>query len=104
VWDKIVEWLQFQRLESSVQSYLSIEDLDAESLRKQELTDRDTDNLRTLLSLELSFLRSQVWLKALRNEFDVVEHEGKKLYVFQLTKSLKRASTTSHGSLPASTR
>ena len=55
VWDKIAEWLRLQQLEPIVQSYLSIEHPDASFLIEQGLTDKDTDNLRTLLSLELSF-------------------------------------------------
>ena len=106
VWDKVQDWLLLQGFEATEQSYLSTTHLDTLGpyLRQQGLTDTDCNNLRTLLILELCFQRSQVWLNALCKEFRIEEHEGRMLYRFQLTRSFKRASTTSRGSMPASTQ
>jgi hypothetical protein len=105
VWTKIQDWLRSQGLEASEQSYLSLKHLDTLGpfLKQHGLTDSDSANLRTLMCLELSFQRSQVWHDALCKEFSITEHESRKLYVFQLTRSFKRANSTSRGSLPAST-
>jgi hypothetical protein len=106
VWAKIAEWLQSQHIEPTLQSYLSSahSHVLVKYLREQGLADSDCTKLRTLLGLDLSFLRRQVWREALCKEFGVVEHEGKKLYLFQLTRSFKRASSQSPGSLPAATQ
>jgi hypothetical protein len=104
VWLKVSEWLQSEGMEPTLQKFLSSENLDAlgSALQKTGLTRANIANLQTLLGLELSFLRSLVWCEALCKELSIVEHEGKKLYLFKFTRSFKRASSTSHGSLPAS--
>jgi hypothetical protein len=104
VWTKVQDWLRSRGLEASEQSYLSTAHLDTlgSYLRMHGLTDIDITNMRTLMCLELCFQRSQVWLGALCREFSIVEHDGMLLYKFQLSRSFKRASSTSRGSLPAS--
>jgi hypothetical protein len=106
VWDKIAEWLQSQQIEPTLQNYINSahSDVLAKYLREQGLTNSDCTNLRTLLGLDLSFSRSQVWREALCRECSVVEHEGSKLYLSKLTRSFKRACSQSHGSLPAATQ
>jgi flagellar motor protein MotB len=104
---KVIEpWLQMQKLESNPQAYLKIKSVDgfAAFAEKQGLTHEDIGNLRTLLQLELSFLKSQVWLGSLVSEFKVVEHQGRRLYEFKVSRSFKTAGKAAHGSLPAATR
>jgi hypothetical protein len=58
VWAKVIEpWLLMQKLESSSQAYLELKSLDGfvEFAEAQGLTQKDVDNLRTLLQLELNF-------------------------------------------------
>jgi hypothetical protein len=107
LWSKVNEpWLQMQKLESTPQAFLEIRSVDgfAAFAEKQGLTHEDTVNLRTLLQLELSFLRSQVWLGSLVSEFRVVENLGRRLYEFRVSCSFKAAGKAAPGSLPAATR
>jgi hypothetical protein len=72
VWAAVVEpWLQKHDRASNVQSYLLCDSFEgfADFAEEQGLTQQDMKNLRTLLQLDLSFLRSQVWLSSLVSEF-----------------------------------
>jgi hypothetical protein len=108
VWSQVIEpWLQRRELESTVQSYLGTKDLEGftEFAEKQGLTQHDIDDLRTLLQLELSFLRSQVWVSSLVAEFKVIDDQGgRKLYEFRTSRSFKTADKAAVGSLPAASR
>jgi hypothetical protein len=107
VWTGVIEpWLQAQKKESSVQSYLLCENFEGFThfAEDQGLTKQDVKNLRALLQLELSFLRSQVWGSSLVSEFHLTEHEGCKLYEFRTSRSFKTAGKPAPGSLPAATR
>ena len=107
VWTGVVEpWLQAQKKESSIQSYLSCENFDGftQFAEEQGLTQQDMKNLRTLLQLDLSFLRSQVWLSSLVSEIHLTEYEGGKLYEFRTSRSFKTAGKPAPESLPAATR
>jgi hypothetical protein len=99
-------WLQMQKLESTPQAYLKIKNFDwfAAFAKQQGLTHEDIVNLRTLLQLDLSFLRSQVWLGSLVLDFKLIEHEGLKLYEFRTFRAFKTAGKAAPGSLPAATR
>jgi hypothetical protein len=105
VWTKvIVPWLRAQKMESSVQSYLLCESFEgfAHYAEAQGLTPQDLRNLRTLLQLELSFLRSQVWVGSLVVEYTLSEYGGRKLYEFRTSRSFKTAGKQKAESLPAS--
>jgi hypothetical protein len=107
VWTGVVaQWLRAQKMESSVQSYLSCENFAgfAHFAEEQGLTQQDMKNLRTLLQLDLSFLRSQVWESSLVSEFNLTEHAGCKLYEFRTSRSFKTAGKPAPGSLPSSTK
>jgi hypothetical protein len=98
--------VQMQMSESTPQAYLAIKSLDGFAVfaEKRGWTYEDVDNLRTLLQLELSFLRSHVWLGSLVSEFKVVEHQGRRLYESGLSRSFKTAGKAAPGSLPTATR
>jgi hypothetical protein len=107
LWAKVIEpWLQMQTLESTPQAYLKIKNFDgfAAFAKQQGLTHEDIVNLRTLLQLDLSFLRSQVWLGSVVLEFKLIEHEGLKLYEFRTSRAFKTAGKAAPGSLPAASR
>jgi hypothetical protein len=109
VWDSLIEpWLLSVKRESTLQSYLDTRSFDGFTAfaEKQGFTNQDLQNLRVLLQLELSFLRSQVWLDtgSLVSEFKLIEHEGLKLYEFRTSRAFKTAGKDAPGSLPAATR
>jgi hypothetical protein len=107
VWSKVIDpWLQLQKTESTLQAYLATESADsfAEFADKQGLTQQDICHLRVLLQLELSFLRSQVWLGCTVSEFKLIEHDSRKLYEFRTSRSFKTCGKAGAGSLPAATR
>eukprot|EP00953_Heterococcus_sp_UTEX-ZZ885_P038136 19580-Heterococcus_DN1.PRE.1 len=107
-WEKVVvPYLQQKGLECSVQSYLSVGKPGAEQMAlaaQAGFTPADGNNLQTLLQVELSFLRSQVWRDALVAEFKVLEHNGEKLYEFRTSRAFKTAGKSARGDLPAATR
>jgi hypothetical protein len=107
VWTAVLEpWLQQQNRETSIQSYLLCDDFEgfAAFAEKQELTQQDVKNLRTLLQLDLSFLRSQVWLGSLVTEYKLIEHEGRRLYEFRTTRNFKTGGKAAANSLPSASR
>jgi hypothetical protein len=107
LWSGVIEpWLRAQKMQSSVQSYLSRENFEGFTAfaEEQGLTQQDMKNLRTLLQLDLSFLRSQVWESSLVSEFNLTEHEGCKLYEFRTSRSFKTDGKPAPGSLPSSTK
>jgi hypothetical protein len=57
-----------------------------------------------LLQLDLSFLRSQVWLGSALSEFKLILHDGRQLYEFRTSRSFKTAGKAGAASLPAATR
>eukprot|EP00953_Heterococcus_sp_UTEX-ZZ885_P020322 11376-Heterococcus_DN1.PRE.1 len=107
-WEKVVlPYLQQKGLECSMQSYLSVGKPGAELMALADqagFTAADGSNLQTLLQLELSFLRSQVWRDALVADFKVIEHNGEKLYEFRTSRAFKTAGKSARGDLPAATR
>jgi hypothetical protein len=107
-WAKVVvPYLQQKGMKCTIQSFLSIEAPGAEMTVFAEqagFTPADGNNLRTLLQLELSFLRSQVWCEASVAEFNLIEHNGEKLYEFRTRRAFKTAGRAARGDLPAATR
>jgi hypothetical protein len=107
-WAKVVvPYLQQKGVKCTVQSFLRIEAPGAEMAEMAEqagFTPVDGSNLRTLLQLELSFLRSQVWREALVAEFKLIEHNGEKMYEFRTRRAFKTAGRAARGDLPAATR
>jgi hypothetical protein len=107
VWQQVVEpYLLLHHSECTPQSYLSIKNMDglAGFAEQHGYTHLDTENLKTLLQMELSFLRSQVWLGSLVSEFKLTQHEGRKLYEFRTSRSFKTAGKAGPGSLPAASK
>jgi hypothetical protein len=107
LWSRVLEpWLHSVKREGALQSYLETRSFDgfAAFAEKQGFTNQDLQNLRILLQLELSFLRSQVWLVCLVSEFKLIEHEVLKLYEFRTLRTFKTAGKAAPGSLPAATR
>ena len=76
-------WLSAQGKEASIAAFLRTPLADLKELAQFAedvgFTAADDGNLQLLLQLELSFLRSQVWLDAQVSEFELVEHEGRPL-------------------------
>jgi hypothetical protein len=107
-WAKVVvPYLQQKGQQCTVQSFLSLNTPGAEMAEMAEqagFTPADGNNLRTLLQLELSFLRSQVWCEASVAEFNLIEHNGEKLYEFRTRRAFKTAGRAARGDLPAATR
>jgi hypothetical protein len=90
-----------------VQSYLREKKPGAELVVLAEeagFTPADGSNLRTLLQLELSFLRSQVWREALVAEFKLIEYNEEMLYEFRTRRAFKTAGQGARGGLPAATK
>jgi hypothetical protein len=107
-WEKVVvPYLQQKGMKCTLQSFLSDNKPGAELAVRAEqagFTPADGNNLRTLLQLELSFLRSQVWREALVTEFKLIDHNGEKLYEFRTSRAFKTAGKAARGDLPAATR
>jgi hypothetical protein len=101
VWAKVMDRLESQMMDTTLQAYLTS---DEPCLQKHGLTVADIKSLQTLLAVELSFLRSQVWREALCSEFKLVKHTGKKTYEFRTSRSFKTAGRAASGSLTAATR
>jgi len=100
VLEKVVfPWLLAHGKEASIAAFLRTP-LSELSPFAEDVGFDDDQNLQLLLQLELSFLRSQVWMNAQVSEFELQEHEGQALYEFRTRRSFKTAGKNVRGSLP----